>query len=631
MKSHEKVPLMVLTNVYKDYVRLCCVEQDVRDLRRLADRFENEGLAFFSLALPRFGAGIESGLERGYLDAADFPGFSTGRQGIPRLFGVFTRLVFDEQGILLDKPAPLAIAALRQLAYTYKKLKELCREDKIITAYKKFIEVEAELAGFRIHSADWTNYISLCNVLWGSAISQIEVWSTTPKHGPGATADKRINNKKYVWHKWHDRLENYFPLLRNCYPESAYGTEYFDRIESIKPEDEQPVKVIAVPKTAKTPRIIAIEPTCMQYVQQGLARELIRVLENGKLTKGHINFKDQSVNQRLALHGSIDGGLATIDLSDASDRVLLSIVEPMFRSNPELWGAILACRSMRAQIETTGQIIPLQKFASMGSALCFPIESMVFYTLCILGQLRDRKMEITHANVSTLARGTYVYGDDIVIPARTTQAVFDTLQSFGCKVNTHKSFYRGLFRESCGCDYYAGQDVTPVYVRQHSPKSRKKVTQVLSAVATMNQFYKIGLWQTAQYMRNSIESVIGELPVLPENTEGIGFESFLAKPSLNTVEDERLYISRFRTARWNKQNQHFEIKGLVVSPITKGDRIDSYPALMRFFLEPSEDIYRRFVRNHKTGKIVSHDSGRDLERSSRRGAVTLKYRWYRPY
>jgi hypothetical protein len=140
------------------------------------------------------------------------------------------------------------------------------------------------------------------------------------------------------------------------------------------PELEQPVKVVLVPKTLKGPRVIAEEPCCMQYVQQGIRDVLYDLLENkNRFTSGHINFRDQTVNQSLALASSSDGRLATIDLSDASDRVPYDLALLMFQSNPEVMEAIDSCRSLRAVLPS-GQVIgPLRKFASMGSALCFPV------------------------------------------------------------------------------------------------------------------------------------------------------------------------------------------------------------------------------------------------------------------
>nr|QDH86450.1 MAG: RNA-dependent RNA polymerase [Leviviridae sp.] len=77
------------------------------------------------------------------------------------------------------------------------------------------------------------------------------------------------------------------------------------------------MKVIDVPKTMKTPRIIAMEPTAMQYAQQGILR-LIQDAIKGSYLNDFIGLDDQEPNQLMARQGSAVGDLATLDLSEAS-------------------------------------------------------------------------------------------------------------------------------------------------------------------------------------------------------------------------------------------------------------------------------------------------------------------------
>lgn len=613
MKSHEKISLSLLVNLLRDYSSVCGVEQDNRDVETLTSRIKDEGLGFFNLALPKFGADLEQALELGYIASAMFPGFRK-RGKIPAFMQVYFRLIFDEFGNLLAEPAPMAIAAVRQVAYFNKKLKELCHETKINGALQRFCEVEQELATAQVQEGDIDDFSRVCSLLWDPILSAITIADCIPKHGPGATAERITGNDKFVIRTWHDRLENYFPCLHYAYcNENVTDSTYWDRLEMVGVDSELPVRVIAVPKTASKPRIIAIEPVCMQYTQQGLMSILVDVLENSHITGGHVNFTDQSVNQRLALASSKSGRFATLDLSDASDRVRNDLVAPMFKSNPELWGAIQACRSMKADVN--GKVIDLVKFASMGSALCFPIECMFFYTLSILGVLRSRKLPIEHANVRKVARSIYVYGDDIVVPAEHTPAVFDTLTRYLCKVNKAKSFYRGCFRESCGQDAYAGVDVTPIYLRQNAPSDRKKhVDRILSWVETSNLLYKKGLWLTSTAMKNIVEKVTGILPVLGDDAEGVGWKSVCFVVP-HTVSD-----ANYSRVRYNKALQRVEFQTLVAKPVKKAQALTSYPALTRFFLTRSENKVLPKVLNEL-----------DNEQSSRRGVVTLKCRWTRPY
>jgi hypothetical protein len=79
----------------------------------------------------------------------------------------------------------------------------------------------------------------------------------------------------------------------------------------------------------------------------------------------------------MAKEGSVSGEIATIDLSDASDRVSLALVEELFGFNPGFLRFLKLSRSPFAQLPG-GELVLLNKFASMGSALTFPVEAMVF-------------------------------------------------------------------------------------------------------------------------------------------------------------------------------------------------------------------------------------------------------------
>lgn len=619
MKSHEKASLDLLTCIYLDACSMCGVEQEYRDLVKLRSRVEHEGYPFLEVTLPTLGADLESALERGVIGPSAFRSFAK-RGKSPRLFRVFFALVFDTSGVLLDKPDPTAIWAIRQLSYTFKKAKEVCNEKLVAHAFKRFKEVERELADFQVQQGDVHDFNRVCSLIWGPLLTQLSAEERVPSHGPGATVDRLSGNRKYKLKRWHDRLEGYFPLFHNVFTsENAYGSDNYNNIVSIRPSDEKPVRVIAVPKTATKPRIIAIEPACMQYCQHAVASQLVKLLEKSRLTKGHINFTDQTVNGKLALAASKDRRNATIDLSDASDRVRLDLAECMFKEHPELWGAIRACRSDRANVD--GDIIPLVKFASMGSALCFPIMSMYFYTLCVLGVLRSRKAPLEHDAVLSASRSIYVYGDDLIVPVDHTPEVISILQSFGCKVNTSKTFYRGNFRESCGVDAYAGANVTPVYLRHRLKDDRSDVSAIISMVETSNLFYKNGLWLTATALKKRVEKMIGLLPVTGDRSAGLGWESYTFKTP-NTLSDE-IQLAKANSsvkARWNKASCTIEYQSYVVCPKTKVDRISSYSALTKFFIEPSTPVL-----------WCGWESMRNLEQSSQHGTATLKRRWFRPY
>jgi hypothetical protein len=174
----------------------------------------------------------------------------------------------------------------------------------------------------------------------------------------------------------------------------------------------------------------------------------------------------------------------TIDLSSASDSVSWSLVKRIFP--PKVLKHLLATRTKTVKTPG-GELVELNKFAPMGSALCFPIQCTVFSAVVILAGILYRwGIEecqpdlLSGLDVSNLIQRTFrtslldvsedhrlqaffVYGDDIICDSRITSNVVDLLRALGFRVNIGKS-YTGpsLFRESCGIFAFNGIDVTPL-------------------------------------------------------------------------------------------------------------------------------------------------------------------------
>jgi hypothetical protein len=338
----------------------------------------------------------------------------------------------------------------------------------------------------------------------------------------------------------------------------------------------------------------------MQYTQQAILGVLVRELERNRLTADHVNFRDQSINSKLALSSSRSGYFATIDLTDASDRVHKDCVYRMLRSVPSLRDAIFACRSHSACLPN-GTIVPLYKFASMGSALCFPIESMMFYTLCISARLLKLNLRPTQRNILKVSRDVYIYGDDIIIPVSEVPETIKYLEDFGLKVNARKTFFTGKFRESCGMDAYNGVNVTPVYVRCMPPDSLRDASAIVSFVSLANQLFSVGLWGSARFVRELVESIAGfELPYVRDTASCLGW--------INTR-------SAYSFTRYSKYTQAPEVRSLVVRVSEKSDPLSGYPALMKFFLKVGDKPIQ----------------GKHLERTVRPGSVNIKIRWAQPF
>jgi len=494
-----------------------CHISTAADLKTISGRVEHEGTSFLTISLADFGKDLQKGLDRGHVAHDLFQGFAWSG-GLPRFFSGFLELVFARStGLLLDDPSVDAIRAVHQITSMFSKIGLECSDERKALAIEKYVQCEQEVrvADASLDLGLARDYkkasITLFSELYSAVDLKVYNGEIVPKHGPGATADRLTGNRKWDQTEWTWRLEQYFPAGEFVLPNWRYHHLLAD-IDFLEPSRERPVRVVLVPKTLKTPRVIAVEPTATQWCQQALMQCLVEGIEGDDFLSPFIGFTDQVPNRDLAREGSINGHLATLDLSEASDRVSNQHVRALLSDHPHLHGAVQACRTRKADVD--GKIYRLAKFASMGSALCFPFEAMVFLTIIFTAIGRELNRPVTRSLVREFRGQVRVYGDDIIVPVNMMSCVSRTLEAFGLKVNQSKSFGTGRFRESCGGDYYAGVWITPVRMRSLFPRSRKDVPEVVSTVSLRNQ-----LWKTEMYPKSVawLDHRLGRvLPFYPE-------------------------------------------------------------------------------------------------------------------
>nr|UJQ85880.1 MAG: hypothetical protein 3 [Leviviridae sp.] len=205
-----------------------------------------------------------------------------------------------------------------------------------------------------------------------------------------------------------------------------------------------------VPKTLKTDRSIAVEPSLNTMFQAGFGSHLA-----DRLKRVGVDIRDQTRNQRLAREGSLTGALATLDLSSASDTVARELV---FHLLPIDWAIALDFfRTSEVEYKNGDQVrvFRLQKFSSMGNGFTFPLETLIFWALTAAST----------QVVGCRADDVSVYGDDIICPVEAYPLLCRVLHAAGFIPNEKKSFASGPFRESCGKDYISGIDIRPVHVK----------------------------------------------------------------------------------------------------------------------------------------------------------------------
>jgi hypothetical protein len=557
-----------------------------------------------TITLPSFGKDFQKSLDLKSADRRLFAGFQR-KGGLPRFLGGFLDRVFDrDSGRLLDEPDVDAILAIRQLTLMFGKIEIPCSDARISQAMSDFVQCEQDVrsADARRTPMQIEDFRRMSALLFAKVFTKLdhEIYHhyTFPQHGPGATADKLMGNQKFEQKLWTERLDRIFPVGEYLLP----NWRYYDQLEGIdilEPGAEIPVRVVSVPKTLKAPRIIAIEPTAMQYAQQSLRVPLSESILRHDYLGRIIGLDDQVPNQELAAEGSRYGNLATLDLSEASDRVSNQLVRTMLSNWPHLHEAVDACRSRKAEVPGHG-VIRLAKFASMGSALTFPIEAMVFTTLIFLGIEQGLNRPLCQRDVKHLAGRVRVFGDDIIVPVDYVRPVIQSLESFGIKVNLAKSFWTGKFRESCGGDYYDGHDISIVRVRNKFPTSLQDATGVQSLVSLRNQLYFAGYWATCSWLDGKIKKMLKHFPVVLPSSPVLGRHSFLG----------------YSTEREHKHLHSPLVKGWSVTSTIPKNSLDGSGALLKFFL--------------KRGGLPSVDK-KHLERSGRPYAVDIKLGWTSPF
>lgn len=223
-----------------------------------------------------------------------------------------------------------------------------------------------------------------------------------------------------------------------CYDNTISFDNYVSRMNVIGYN-----KLSFVPKTAKTHRVIAVEPLLNGLVQKGIDQVLRK-----KLRARRLDLSDQSRNQEMARLGSIsdtDESFVTLDLANASNSVSLEVVRTIF---PPDWFELFA-RTRSPQYMIDGVCKDYNMLCSMGNGFCFPVQVILFSSIC-------------HAcGCGVPAEDFIVYGDDIIVRKKYAARVIELLRHYGFRLNTDKSFVEGPFRESCGSDWFGGQDVRP--------------------------------------------------------------------------------------------------------------------------------------------------------------------------
>jgi len=556
---------------------------------RLSQLSKDRGEGLWTLDLPCLDSLLTRGLETGRLQLeGPLSRAVSKRVRVPRLFSGLWLRIFDKAGCLMENVDADAILYLRQLLTFGKKIGRMCTPERTSKSVKEYHNVERKLRpptlGWSYDELDphrVSSSLHLCDCLdtdlplypsdgvgndddrsllarcqqvadilapalgffepvTSSEEREREGRGTGFKHGPGAVADRRGRGiNKYQFLQWSAKLEEWFPYR-------DIGTVASDT-ETQLPNHEVASRLIAVPKTAKAPRLIAAESTEYQFCQQWTKQLLEERLES-LFGESFICFKKQSLSQAMVLRASRTQHLATVDLSSASDRLTCYVVERVLRLNPSLLHILHATRT-RYLVDTISrekEYVKLKKFASQGTAVTFPVQTFVFLCLALGSSIQGK---VSWSKIRRLRHKVRVFGDDIILPTRAYASLVRVLTLLQLQVNEDKSFSVGKFRESCGMDAWNGYDVTPVkpqHVLNDGPQSR------MAILDTANNLFAKGFWNASKVIESTLGSLLlRRLPIVGRDCGITGRLSFCGSRNehLRTRWNSALHRTEYRAYR----------------------------------------------------------------------------------
>jgi len=637
MKSQESVLLHVVQGICKDVQASYPAMRGLDlDFERLTLQCQTRGQALFMLDLPHLDSLLLEGLESGRLMSKGPLSKCVSKEvRVPRLFSGLWLRVFDKQACLRQDADPTSIFFLRQLCCLGKKLEVECSYDRIQTVLENYHVVERNIRNpslcwgndeldpdDRLRSCHFvqaldgpaydpnqfqfpferegsgsdarskasdrdllTRLQQVADIVCGtfdffdphqrSVDLESEGKGLGFKHGPGAVSERMKNWEKSQFRFWSDKLETLFPF---AFCGKTIGD---DRDRPIN--HELASRLICVPKTYKGPRLIAAEPASHQWCQQSI----LSFMSDQFRRHFHgffIDLHDQRKSNDLVLQASRDRSLATVDLSDASDRLSCWTVERALRGHPSLLHHLHAARTrlLRDDLSKEPSFLRLKKFASQGTATTFPVQSLVFLIIALTASVEG---EISWPRIWKLRNRVRVFGDDIILPTHGYERLVRIMDILGLKVNMAKSYVKGHFRESCGVDGYMGYDVTPVKPKTliaDSPASCQAV------VDTSNNLFNKGLWNASDSLTNTLPPRIRRgLRVVARHETGF---SGLASCSGS---DESHLIKR-----WNSRLHRHEVRVWSLRGPTRIETTGGFHSLLDFFASKHNYEHARIVSEH---------------------------------
>lgn len=558
-----KSPIVLLESLFQDIKRLSpdlSVRSLDRDLITIKNRFKHEGIGFLSVSLPKFCDAFDLSLAKGRW--THYTSFSM-YKSLPKFLQGLTSLVFDiNTGLLRDDCSIEAIVSIRQICRLFKKL--VLSSNRAILLEKEAVLSFFDTDDTLLNQDFCPSKVDLINKVTRFILRNINFDDIKNRNGPGAVAENLSMNQK-----WSHNFNEIMSDKDNGFWDFDY--DMFINDHEIKPFlgcSSISAKLVVVPKTAVAVRTITIEPGINQFRQQGVNTHLRNAIDRCQILSKSLTLTDQTRNQKLALEGSLSGLWTTVDLSSASDLLSVKLVKLVFRNSPQLVERLIGSRT--SSVTYNGIERNIEKYAGMGNATTFPVQSIVFTILSICALLElDGIKNPSIVDVKARAAKVCVFGDDIIVPTNSYHTLREWISSFGLRVNEAKTFSEGNFRESCGTDAFSGVDVTPVYVRINPLDLKKKDSDLMSVISTANQLWLKGYYEMSNTIKSIVEGFLRKkLPMVSPNSGLLGWHSRCGASDAHC---------------WDKNLHTLLTKSLSIRSIKRIDKLDDMPALFKFF------------------------------------------------
>jgi len=556
----------------------------------LIQKFERIfGEELYLKIFPEWGKILERALATGSAEMLDSEGENYGdyllHNGTPRILNELWELVvapnigqtkvhcrFDHRDLPAARALEISMAVnvLRQFFLAFAKVTDVepsASVDDEITSFSQRISNPAELTASR---REFEMIRSVIRIIVqedpydvtdeAELVAPLAQWENDPfgRHGPGAVAGGEQGKRKWDFGSvkgLNPEMYEYFPadFLQAL---SASGDPLLARLQRIVSDPMERISSLAVvPKDFRGHRLICIEPKELQFAQQGLMKVLYKHIMSHYLTRRSIDFVDQGKSQKM----SRSLRFATIDLKDASDSVSMRLGRMIFPRR--FWKLMTRYRSSHVALPD-GNLVESHILATMGSALCFPLETLVFYAIALSAMLIRRSCFPPVLLDVDFVRNMHglrlrVFGDDIIVPCDDANCVISLLERCGFKVNAGKTCIEGLAREACGSWYYAQDDVRIVRFKS------SELTSTAVWISLSEQAIALAKAGFTRASRSICEALHCKHPI-PWGFNGFPYR----RDTVMSRSDHRLESNALRNARgrkspfyrWNNDLQRLEFR-----------------------------------------------------------------------